>query len=131
MSHHAIKRARNEDPSTSDLNVDDGKVAAHPAAEKRRLAPKTYLPDDESAPADTAAKAPGLSGKAAQDASRDHPVSDAEDEVPEEDLTDESARALVAQGDALSGDALKDFLKKNFTDFIDDQLLDFPDIDDI
>lgn len=47
-------------------------------------------------------------------------------DVPHPDDVEE---ALVAEGEALSGAALKEFLQKHFVDYIDECLDDFDDID--
>lgn len=143
-----IKRAKKErvlavhvEESLSILDSDpDEGVEALGASGKRRPRGNAYVPDDECTD-ESVKDAKETTADAAQPVRQVHAAQESEDgsidkngeekEEPEEELTEDVARALVQEGDRLSGDELKAFLKQNFTDFVNERLFDLADIDDI
>lgn len=99
-----------DEPILQDISQNKDSVVG-----KRGRKTKKYIPEEETV------------------SETEHTLDVAEDaEVSETELKREDPKAvenaLVAEGSALSGKALRDFLQKNFTDFADENLIDFDKI---
>lgn len=114
------KRTRSKTPPPSEV-LDDSTAASSAEAKAartekpltappRRVESKKFVPDMSDADETDAASARS-------------------DESVRVENSQEREEALVRAGDALTGDALKDFLQANFVDYIDDKIFDVQDLD--
>lgn len=122
------KRTRAESPpldvSAEATTVTTSAEAKVPRTEKRLPTAPTSPPPPPPRRVESKKFVPDVS-----DADETDAASARSDESVRVETSQEREEALVRAGDALTGDALKDFLQTNFVDYIDDKIFDVADLD--